>query len=206
MEDTFFNFVDYLNFTKLSNFCHCLWFVSEFNFLLIGWKCQGGLILIWQSLSKMELILNQIIWISLCVELWLSVEGVDLMYMKITWQMSLLCINSWAPGRPGCHFQTTIFNLVLLICFFTLSNDNALRWIPWDLTYDKSSLVQVMAWCRQATSHYLSQCWPNSRSPYGFTRPEWVNSSGCDFRHAAFNLVLLIGIFRSYDNVLIWIL
>ena len=28
------------------------------------------------------------------------------------------------------------------------------------LTGEKSTLVQVMAWCRQATSHYLSQCWP----------------------------------------------
>ena len=33
--------------------------------------------------------------------------------------------------------------------------------MPWDLTEDKSTLVQVMAWCRQATSHYLSQCWPD---------------------------------------------
>ena len=33
-----------------------------------------------------------------------------------------------------------------------------------------------MAWCRQATSHYLSQCWPRSMSPYGITRPQWVNS------------------------------
>ena len=33
-----------------------------------------------------------------------------------------------------------------------------------DLT-DKSTLVQVMAWCCQATSHYLSQCWFSSLSP-----------------------------------------
>ena len=39
----------------------------------------------------------------------------------------------------------------------------------------KSTLVQVMAWCHQATSHYLSQCWPRSMPPYGFTRPQWVN-------------------------------
>ena len=32
-----------------------------------------------------------------------------------------------------------------------------------------------MAWCRQATSHYLSQCWPRSMSPYGVIRPKWVN-------------------------------
>ena len=83
--------------------------------------------------------------------------------------------NSLAPGRPRCHFKTAIFNLVLLIGIFTSSGDNALRWMPRDLTNDKSTLVQVMAWCRQATSHYLSQCWPSSMS-YGITRPQWVNS------------------------------
>ena len=51
----------------------------------------------------------------------------------------------------------------------------ALRWMPLDLTDDKSTLVQVMAWCRQATSHYLSQCWPRSMSPNGVGRPQWVN-------------------------------
>ena len=50
----------------------------------------------------------------------------------------------------------------------------ALRWMPLDLTDDKSTLAQVMAWCRQATSHYLSQCWPRALSPYGVTRPQWV--------------------------------
>ena len=37
---------------------------------------------------------------------------------------------------------------------------------------DKSTLVQVMAWCRQATSHYLNQCWPSSLSLYGVARPK----------------------------------
>ena len=45
-----------------------------------------------------------------------------------------------------------------------------------DLTGDKSTLVQVMAWCRQAASHYLNQCWPRPMSPYGITRPQWINS------------------------------
>ena len=39
---------------------------------------------------------------------------------------------------------------------------------------DKSTLVQVMAWCHQATSHYLSQCWPRSMLPNGVPRPQWV--------------------------------
>ena len=84
-------------------------------------------------------------------------------------------LDSLVPGRSGFNFKSAIFNLVLLIGIFRSSYDNALRWISWDLSDDKSTLVQVMAWCRQATSHYLSQCWPRSVSPYGVTRAQWVN-------------------------------
>ena len=31
-----------------------------------------------------------------------------------------------------------------------------------------------MSWCRQATSHYLIQCWLRFISPYGVTRPQGV--------------------------------
>ena len=37
--------------------------------------------------------------------------------------------------------------------------------------------VNIGSWCCQAISHYLSQCWPNSRSPYGITRLQVLNSS-----------------------------
>ena len=47
--------------------------------------------------------------------------------------------------------------------------------MPLDLIDGKSTLPQVVAWCHQATSHYLSQCWPRSLSPYGVIRPQWVN-------------------------------
>ena len=43
-----------------------------------------------------------------------------------------------------------------------------------ELTDCKSPLAQVMAWCHQATSHYLSQYWPRFMSPYGVTRPQGV--------------------------------
>ena len=46
--------------------------------------------------------------------------------------------------------------------------------MPLDLTDNKSTLVQVMVWCRQATNPYLSQCWPRFMSPYGVTRHQWV--------------------------------
>ena len=44
-----------------------------------------------------------------------------------------------------------------------------------EVSLSNSALVWVMAWCRQATSHCLSQCWPRSLSPYDVTRPKWVN-------------------------------
>ena len=101
--------------------------------------------------------------------------------------LSILCLSCWcdalrathaiffnslAPVRSSCDFKSVI----LLIGIFKSSYDNVLRWMPLDLTDDKSTLVQVMAWCRQATSHYLNQCWPRSPTPYGVTRPnEWTH-------------------------------
>ena len=32
-----------------------------------------------------------------------------------------------------------------------------------------------MAWCHQATSQYLSQCWPTSMLPYDIISLQWVN-------------------------------
>ena len=83
--------------------------------------------------------------------------------------------NSLARGRSECDSKNANFNLVLLIGIFRSSHDNALRWMPQDLTGDKSTLVQVMAWCRQATSHYLRQCWISFLSPYGVARPHCKN-------------------------------
>ena len=82
-------------------------------------------------------------------------------------------LNSLAPGRSGCDSENGIFSPVLLIGIIKSSYDNVLRWMPQDLTDDKFTLVQVMAWCRQATSHSLNQCWPRSPTPYGVSRPQW---------------------------------
>ena len=38
----------------------------------------------------------------------------------------------------------------------------ALRWMPWDLINGKLTLAQVMDWCCQVTSYYISQSWPRS--------------------------------------------
>ena len=86
-------------------------------------------------------------------------------------------VNSLAPGICQFNFRKVICKLNLVNGGWGISYEIALRWMPQYLTDDKSTLVKVMAWCRQATSHYLSQCWPRSMSPYGVIRPQWVNIS-----------------------------
>ena len=83
--------------------------------------------------------------------------------------------NSLAPGKFKVNFIWVIFKLIFVVDGWGISCETALIWMSLDHTYDKSTLVQVMAWCRQATSHYLNQCWPRFLPPYGVTRPQWVN-------------------------------
>ena len=89
-------------------------------------------------------------------------------------------LNSLAPGRFEQNFRKVIFKLISVTDCWGISCEIALRRMPLDLTDDKSTLVQVMVWCHQATSHYLSQCWPRFMLPYGVTRPQWVKlNSAC---------------------------
>ena len=70
-----------------------------------------------------------------------------------------------------------IFKQISVIDDWGISCEIVLIWMSLDYTGDQSTLVQVMAWCHRATSHYLSQCWPRSLSPYDVIRPQWVNPS-----------------------------
>ena len=84
-------------------------------------------------------------------------------------------VNSLAPGKFEWNFRYVIFKQILVIDGWGIPCEIDLVWMSHDFTDDQSTLIQVMAWCRQATSHYLSQCWPRSLSPYGVTRPQWFN-------------------------------
>ena len=48
-----------------------------------------------------------------------------------------------------------------------------------DHSDEKSTLVQVLTWCRQATSHHLSQCWFRPMSPC-----RWYPAKNGPTRHA----------------------
>ena len=47
--------------------------------------------------------------------------------------------------------------------------------MPQNPTDEKSTLIQVMACCRSASSHYLNKFGPRPMSRYRHTRPQWVN-------------------------------
>ena len=82
-------------------------------------------------------------------------------------------INSMLPGRCCCDFKyinTYIdFKHNWGIKIFSIQVSINLQWLP-DVIDSKLTHVLVVAWCHQATNHYLNQCWPSFIAP-------WVQSS-----------------------------
>ena len=100
-----------------------------------------------------------------------TLAEIGCLYIKSTGTQSL---NHWPLGNLNIIFRHAIIKRIFVIDGWGIFCEIDLIWMSQDFTDDQSTLVQVMAWCRQATSHYLSQCWPRSLSPYGVTRPQWV--------------------------------
>ena len=89
----------------------------------------------------------------------------------------IIFLTHWPLGNFN-----EIFKHILVIDDSDISCLIAISWKP---------QVQVMAWCREATSHYLSQCWPISMSPYGITRPQWVKWL-CYIRTALHYIIFMV--------------
>ena len=83
--------------------------------------------------------------------------------------------NSLAPWTYVNIFKSNqIFNHSIQAGSLGVHWEISHRRMPQNFTYEKSTLVRVMAWCRQATSLYLIQWW--LMSPYGFIGPQETNS------------------------------
>ena len=82
----------------------------------------------------------------------------------------------WPLGDLNKNFDKWFSSKFLVIDGWHVFCKIPLRWMSLYLNDEKSALVQLMAWCRQATSHYLSQRWSRSVSPYDIIRPQWVNT------------------------------
>ena len=92
--------------------------------------------------------------------------------MGPTWVLSAPC---WPHVGPMKLVISEVMDTgYSLICEHFLWNCSQVTECNRVCTFDdKSTLVQVMAWCSQATSNYLSQCWARSILPYGITRSHW---------------------------------
>ena len=70
-------------------------------------------------------------------------------------------MNSLVTRRCGSKFKSIIFKLIIQKASLDTCHEIALRWMPWNCTNEKSTLVPVTAWCGQAPNHYLGQYWPS---------------------------------------------
>ena len=102
-----------------------------------------------------------------------------LMHILVNWAKWVDSLD--ASGRCGQNFKIIIFKLIPWTHISCTTCKIVVRWRPQNSIDDKSTLVQVMAWSHQATSHYLSQCWPRSMSPYNVTRPQWVKPKNVSY-------------------------
>ena len=107
---------------------------------------------------------------------WLSVLlSLEIFISTGEWgvQMPLLTYENSHFLRSGPQEATLVMgsnSKILIVKFINIQNiwlgthcEIAVRWMPQNITNEESSFV---AWCRQATSRYLSQYWP-------VNRPQW---------------------------------
>ena len=66
---------------------------------------------------------------------------------------SIRIVNSLSSGRCGCNLKHVI--LILWIDILSDSCKIVIWWMPHSSIDDKSTVIWIMAWCRQAQSHYL---------------------------------------------------
>ena len=82
----------------------------------------------------------------------------------------------------------------------------ALSWVQKSVTDDKSTLIHVMAWCRQAANYYLGQWWPNAVTAYDVTRPQrvrynvgkWPNNVNIIWHGLAFLIQIMMIVWYVY--------
>ena len=96
-----------------------------------------------------------------------------------------LALNSLAPERWGSYYTSVVSNPILRIDIQSTSCEIARMWVSQNPFDNESKLFQVIDWHHQATSHYVSQCWPRSMSSFHVTRPQHNELLAPDFVYIA---------------------
>ena len=131
-------------------------------------------------------------------------DGVSLIFIRIykfkttsSWKRSL---SHW-PLQYISNFKSVVCKHILPVKIMSTSYELALSWISQNTFDYKSTLLQVMAWCHQATSHNLSQRWPRSwvNMPYGITEQNGWHFADDIFKYIIFNETVQI-LIKDSDN------
>ena len=101
-------------------------------------------------------------------------------WLPLAWYIEMSIHASWTKDKRSlthCPLGDldVIVKMEFSILFYWLVSSNFPMIMSSDECHRVLLMIQVMAWCRQETSHYLNQCWPRSPMPYGITRPQWVD-------------------------------
>ena len=98
-------------------------------------------------------------------------NNTSMSYRQYLWHVGChYMIDSLYPDRCSTDFKYVIFLNILLWMLSSLFLMNvAMRWMPFHIIDDKSTMVPIMAWCPLEKSHFQNQCRLRSMSPYGIT-------------------------------------
>ena len=127
-------------------------------------------------------------------QMWISIEDIQKYFcvrhiLKLWFQSSevycmvpinrtpvMISVNGLLPflWEWTCWRNSKLSNKISWALPMKLPTSECLKQDPIN---DKSTVVQVMAWCRWATSHFLKQCWFISMLSYVINRPQWINLS-----------------------------
>ena len=80
--------------------------------------------------------------------------------------MSVYIFNLSLRGC-GLDIECVIYKCLVVITSIHISSAITFKWTVQNLSRDKSALLLVMTWCRQATKHYLRKCYARSLTPFG---------------------------------------
>ena len=82
-------------------------------------------------------------------------------------------LTSKIAERCESNFTSVFVKLTLHIEILSSSCETGLMLVLHNSIVKKLTLVQAMAWCRHATRHHLSPCWPMSVSSDDVTGSQW---------------------------------
>ena len=133
------------------------------------WLCVTSTFLSYMVMDTSQLFLILYYIVPVPPDKWLS--GIHIYYWDFVlhrhyphplWWISANYFNSLAPDRFGCDLKNSIFNLFLLIGILRSLYDNALRWMPQNITDKQRFLTpghqgwnDLHSLCRIGMEYYL---------------------------------------------------